>query len=502
MDRTKPRNQPSMFETGKLPPQATEFEQAVLGAILLESDALDNVINLLKPEYFYDPKHVGIYLSILELANKNSPIDLMTVTAQLKKNGKIDISGGAYYVTSLTNRVASSANIEYHSKIIYQKYVQREIIKICGEIGNEAYDEGVDGFELLDKAENLLFQLTSNSIDTNISGDIKEAITAHVKSFDEKDSKELSGIDTGDSKINEITGGLQNSDLILLAARPGVGKTARLLKIAKSAWVNQKKKGIIFSLEMNKSQIVMRLLSEASEFSGNNFRNKSRVNQLDIDRLNKGAALVYEYGFEVYDKSAININFIKTVAKKFKKKHGQLDYIGVDYLQLMKSSENTKGNREQEISQISGALKALAKDLNIPIIALAQLSRQLESRSDKRPLLSDLRESGSLEQDADLILFLYRASLYYDITNDPDYGKDQDSSVTTTNYTNLVEVIIAKHRNGSTGDVVKEKFIGEFFKFEEWNNFTSNYQYPTENKENLGTITLSQEAIDFQNPPF
>lgn len=479
----------NFYENGRLPPQYPELEAAVLGAILLEADAIDNIITILNSDCFYDPKHKSIYDAIISLHNGNHPIDILTVTKELKKNLTLEIAGGAFYVTSLTNRVASATNIEYHAKLIYEKYLQRELIRICGEVTVEAYGEECDSFNLLDKAENLLYELRSNGIGGNVSGEIKESVTDIVRSFDEDHSKELSGVDFGNKRINDITGGAQKSDLILLAARPSVGKTARAAKIAVAAWKNQQKKGIIFSLEMSKRQIVQRLLSDAGNFSGNFFRNKSTATEQDLNRLNNGANLVSEYGFEIYDNSSININFIRTVAKKFKKRYGKLDYIIIDYLQLMKSVDKNKGNREQEISQISSSLKAFAKDFDIPVIALSQLSRELEKRSDKRPMMSDLRESGSLEQDADIIYFLYKPSNYYDYEQDPDYGKGEDGSVSFDNYPQLIEILIAKHRNGSVGDVFKEKFEGELFKFTEWGT----YEYVSDEQRNVGFIRPSLE---------
>jgi len=477
------------MDNGYLPPQNTELEVAILGAILIESDAIDNIITILNGDCFYDPKHKCIYDAIISLHNGNHPIDILTVTKELKKNLTIDMAGGAYYVTSLTNKVTSSANINYHAKLVYEKYLQRELIRICGDVTKIAYSDSCDSFELLDRAENLIYELRSSGIGGNVNGEIKESVIEVVNSFDEDHSKELSGIDFGNKRINDITGGAQKSDLILLAARPSVGKTARAAKIAVAAWKNQKKKGIVFSLEMSKRQIVQRLLSDAGNFSGNFFRNKGTATEQDLIRLNNGANLVSEYGFEIYDSSSININYIRTVAKKFKKRYGKLDYIIIDYLQLMKSVEKGKGNREQEISQISSSLKAFAKDFDIPVIALSQLSRDLEKRSDKRPMMSDLRESGSLEQDADLIYFLYKPSNYYDYDQDPDYGKGQDNNVSPDNYTQLIEILIAKHRNGSVGDVFKEKFQGEFFKFTEWGT----YEYVSDEQRSIGVIKPSIE---------
>jgi replicative DNA helicase len=384
------------LDFGKLPPQARDLEEAVLGAILLEADAMDEVSQIIQPACFYAPQNVIIYEAMQMLSVKGSPIDLLTVTQQLRKMGKLDIAGGAYYVTSLTNRVASSANIEYHARIVAQKFIQREIIRIASEAITTAFGDECDGFELLDKIDTEFLKLKESGTTKDSDGNIQEAISQVVKSFDEEDNKELSGIDFGNSKINEITGGAQKGDLILLAARPSVGKTARALKIAASAWKNQNKKGIVFSLEMTKKQLVQRLLADAADFSGNLFRNKSRATEADLKRLNSGANLVYEYGFEVYDKPSINSNFIRTAIKRFLKKHGQIDYIIIDYLQLMSCSEKV-GNREQEISQISRALKSIAKEYDIPAIALSQLSRTLEQRSDKRPMLSDLRECLSTE---------------------------------------------------------------------------------------------------------
>ena len=469
MENPRERMRTNVYDLGKIPPQAVDIEEVILGALMIEKTAIDTVGDLLRPEMFYKDSSCKIYEAISNLRKKNQSIDLLVVTQELRKMGMLEMVGGAYYITMLTSRVASAANIENHARIVFEKFLQREVIRISSEAVSNAFEENTNVFELLDKTESELFKLQSQGYDTGVSGDIKVSVNKIVNDFDKIDTKELDGIDTGNEKLNKVTGGFQNTDLIILAARPAVGKTSRALKIASAAWLNQKKKGIVFSLEMGKDQIVKRLIADAGNFHGNLFRNKTQANDYDFKNLNRGASLVYDYGFEVYDNSAVNINFIRTICKKFKKKYGQLDYIIIDYLQLMTPVDAKRnGTREQEVSQISAGLKKVAKDFDIPVIALSQLSRDLEKRSDKRPMLSDLRESGSLEQDADLVIFLYKPSIYYDINSDPDYKDNQIQDVLDSNYHKAVEVLIAKHRNGDVGANILEEFTGEHFRFNEW----------------------------------
>lgn len=462
-------NQDTNAQLGRLQPQAVDMEEVVLGALMLEKSAIDEVADILKVEVFYNEPHGFIYGAILTLWQTHQPIDILTVTAELRRQGKLEMVGGAYYVTTLTNRVASGANIKAHANAIYEKYVLRELISLSHRMGSKAFREEADVKEIIEEIENGLSALYGNIVGSNVSGEIKPTLNEIRQSFDSIEEQELTGLHTGNNRLNAITGGFQDNDLIILAARPSAGKTARALKVAISAWQQQGKKGCFFSLEMSKKQVLERLVSEAGRFNGELFRAKKKANEQDIEQLMKGIGTVYEYGIEIYDKPAININFIRSLSKKFKKTHGRLDYVIVDYLQLMTVPADKKSkNREQEVAEISRSLKAFAKEFEIPVIALAQLSRDLEKRSDKRPIMSDLRESGGIEQDADLIIFLYQPCKYYDFSSDPDYKDGQEYSVNEMNHHRLIEVLIGKHRNGVTGDTILEEFIGEHMAYKDW----------------------------------
>lgn len=442
---------------GKVPPQAIELEEAVLGALMLEKDALTNVIDILKPGTFYKESHQEIYETIVELFNNSEPVDLLTVTNHLRKRGKLELAGGAYYITELTSKVNSAAHIEYHARIIIEKAIKRELIRIASEIHREAYEDTVDVFSLLDKTEQSLFEVSEINIRKNYA-DMRSIMHEAIKELETKkqQSDGLTGIPTGFTDLDRVTSGWQKSDMVIIAARPGMGKTAFVVSAMRNAAVDFKKPVAIFSLEMSSIQLVNRLISAEAELESDKIK-KGNLEEYEWEQLIHKTAKLSDAPIFIDDTPALTILELRAKARKLVAQHG-VELIIIDYLQLMSGDSNKSGggagNREQEIASISRSLKNIAKELNIPIIALSQLSRAVEVRGgDKRPQLSDLRESGSIEQDADMVLFLYRPE-YYGINAD-----DEGNSVQ-----GVGEVIISKHRNGSL-DTVRLKFIGKFTKF-------------------------------------
>jgi replicative DNA helicase len=443
---------------GKLPPQATDLEEAVLGALMLEKDALSSVIDILKPEVFYKDNHQKIFSAIRLLFEKSSPVDILTVTAQLRQLGELEMIGGAYYITELTNRVASAANIEYHSRIIIQKFIQRELIRISTEVIQSAYEDTSDVLDLLDKAEKNLFDIAQNNLrrDSRKMDDLMHEALKEIEAL--KDKKDgLTGVASGFTELDRMTSGWQKSDLVIIAARPAMGKTAFVLSCARNAAVDFNKPVVVFSLEMSSVQLVNRLISGETEIEQEKIR-KGNLEEWEWAQIHSKIGRLEQATLIIDDTPALNIFEFRAKCRRLKSQH-DVQLIIIDYLQLMhgKSSDGKGGggNREQEIGSISRALKSVAKELNVPVIALSQLSRAVESRPgpSKRPMLSDLRESGSIEQDADMVLFLYRPE-YYGLTEDENGNPTQG----------VGEVIIAKHRNGETGNV-RLKFVGKYVKF-------------------------------------
>jgi len=442
---------------GKLPPQAVDLEEAVLGALMLEKDALSSVIDILKPEVFYVDKHQRIFHAIHVLFEKSSPVDILTVTAQLRQQGELEMIGGAYYITELTNRVASAANIEFHSRIIIQKFIQRELIRISTEVINSAYEDTTDVLDLLDKAEKNLFDIAQNNLrrDSRKMDDILHETLKEIEAM--KDKKDgLTGVASGFTELDRMTSGWQKSDLVIIAARPAMGKTAFVLTCARNAAVDFAKPVVVFSLEMSSVQLVNRLISGETEIEQEKIR-KGRLEEWEWQQIHSKIGRLEAAPLIIDDTPALNIFEFRAKCRRLKSQH-DIQLIIIDYLQLMQgkgSDGKGGGNREQEIGSISRALKSVAKELNVPVIALSQLSRAVENRpgGSKRPMLSDLRESGSIEQDADMVLFLYRPE-YYGLTEDEDGSPTQG----------VGEVIIAKHRNGETGRV-RLKFVGKYVKF-------------------------------------
>lgn len=442
-----------LFEHGKIPPQATDLEEAVLGAMMLENDKLAEVIEILKPEVFYKDPHQKIYASIIRLYGSNQPVDILTVTEELRNSGELDYVGGAFYITNLTNRVASAANIEFHARIILQKYIQRELIRISSEIIRDAYEDSSDVFDLLDKAETGLFSISESSIGKtyqDMQSIIKDAIREITAAKDHEGA--LRGVGSGFTELDRITSGWQKSDLIIIASRPGMGKTAFALTMARNAAVDFKKAVAVFSLEMSAVQLVTRLISSETEIPQEKLR-KGTMEEYEWKQLNVKIGNLLDAPIFIDDTAALSIFDLRAKSRRLKARH-DIQLIIVDYLQLMQGSHETKGNREQEISSISRGLKSLAKELDVPVIALSQLSRAPEKRSAAaKPILSDLRESGSIEQDADMVMFIYRPE-YYKIDVDEQGGSTSG----------VAEVGIAKNRNGPLKDIAL-RFISKFAKF-------------------------------------
>ncbi len=490
--RTKRSNLPIQNnELGKIPPQATDLEEAVLGALMLEKNAVNDVIDILKPESFYRETHQKIYAVIQELFQRSEPIDILTVVAELRKRGELDLVGGGYYISYLTNRVASSANIQFHARIISQKHILRELIRISSDTIREAYEESTDVFELLDKAERDLFTVAQGNIrkDYDTMADVLKLAIEGIEAA-KKNVDGVSGVPTGFNSLDRVTSGWQKSDMIIIAARPGMGKTAFVLSMARNMAVDFNVPVAIFSLEMASVQLVNRLISGETGIRGEKIR-KGNLEDHEFTQLHTRIKKLAKAPIYIDDTPSLSVFELRAKARRLKSKH-DIQCIIVDYLQLMTAGSD-KGNREQEISMISRSIKTIAKELNIPIIALSQLSRAVETRGgDKRPMLSDLRESGAIEQDADIVSFIYRPE-YYDITQDEDGNSVMG----------VGQVIIAKHRNGAL-ETVSLKFVKDFAKFE---NLEVNYGDPGQDGGNpdfdqFKTITMQSRMNKDENDYF
>ena len=455
---------------GKLPPQAIELEEAVLGALMLDNEALSDTIDILKPEYFYKMEHQKIFDAIIILFNESKPVDILTIIEQLKKSGELESIGGAFYITQLTNNVASSANTEYHARIIVEKFIQRSLIQISSNIIKDSFDETIDVFDLLSNAEQELFSVTEGSLRKSYSK-MSELISSAINNIEELKNKEdgLSGVPSGFSRLDRVTSGWQKSDLVIIASRPGMGKTALALTMCRNIAINHKIPIGIFSLEMSTDQLVNRLISSESEIPSNKLR-KGNLEEYEFVQLHEKIKDLAEAPIYIDDTPGLSVFELRAKARRLVKNHG-VKIIIVDYLQLMTAGGNKIGNREQEISTISRSLKGIAKELKIPVIALSQVNRGVESRTStsKRPILADLRESGAIEQDADIVTFIYRPE-YYKIY---EWENSDDSR-------GQAEIIIAKHRNGSL-DNIRLKFINTLAKFSDLDYFDG-----VNEEENLG----------------
>ncbi|MBT0572844.1 replicative DNA helicase [Riemerella anatipestifer] len=441
---------------GKMPPNAVDLERLVIGAFLIDKKALDNTYDLLTPEVFYDPRHQEIYRIIIKLFGDNTPIDILTVVQELKKQEKLNLAGGDAYIIDLTTGISSSAHIEYHARVILEKYILRSLINVSANVIDNSYKESTDVFELLDRAEQSFFEITNGTIKKGFdtaSSLVSEAIEK-IKSL--KDKEGLSGIPSGFTQLDKETGGWQNSDLIIIAARPGMGKTAFILSMARNIAVEHQIPIAVFSLEMASVQLITRMISSETGISSEKLR-KGQMSDEEWQRLFNNVAALENAPLYIDETPALSIFDFRAKCRRLVMQHG-VRIIMVDYLQLMTANSGKGGTREQEISTISRSLKAIAKELNVPIIALSQLSRTVETRPNKRPQLSDLRESGAIEQDADIVSFIFRPE-YYKI----DFW-DNDEEGAQTSTINQAEIILAKHRNGATGEV-RLSFFKEIAKF-------------------------------------
>ena len=442
--------------TGKLPPRDTELEEIVLGACMLEKDAYMNVCDLLVADSFYDPVNKKIFEAITTLGLNQRPIDMMTVTEQLRRDGTLEEVGGAVHIAELTARVYSSANLEYHASIVAQKYLARRLITFAANVETKAYDESNDIEELLQETESKLFEISQNQLKREVT-QIDPVITLALDQIQNAANNEsgLSGLQTGYRDLDKMTSGWQNSDLIIIAARPAMGKTAFVLSMAKNMAVDYNVPIAIFTLEMSNVQLIKRLISNVASLEGEKIKS-GRLSPDEEVRLNTRLRTIYGAPLYLDETPGLSISELRTKARRLVREKG-VKMIMIDYLQLMNATGQKHGSREQEVSTISRSLKALAKELDIPIIALSQLNRSTESREDKRPVLSDLRESGAIEQDADIVCFIHRPEYYTRATQDGEGN----------NIKGLAYLIVAKHRSGGVGDV-KLHFVSKFAKFENW----------------------------------
>lgn len=466
-------------------PQATEIERIVLGSLMIDKDAFSMVSEILKPETFYEPRNQKVYQAIQTLSMEDHPVDIMTVTEELKKEGTINDVGGPGYILELSSRVASSAHIEYHAKILAQKFLARQLISFSSVIETKAFDETVDVDELMQEAEGSLFEISQKNMRqdyTHINPVVKDAVSILQKAAANKGG--LTGLSTGYTKLDDYTSGWQPSDLVIIAGRPAMGKTSFALSLAKNIAVDLQEPIAFFSLEMSNVQLVNRLISNVCEISGKKILN-GQLDDEEWSRLDKSISALQNAPIYIDDTPGMSIFELRTKARRLVREKG-VKIIMIDYLQLMNASGARFGSRQEEVSTISRSLKGLAKELNIPVLALSQLNRTVENRDGlegKRPQLSDLRESGAIEQDADMVLFVHRPE-YYRLFQD-EKGNDLRGKA---------QIIIAKHRKGSTGDVLLN-FKGEYTRFDNIDEMRS----PIGGGEIIGS-KINGDGNDF--PPY
>ncbi|MFT5779070.1 MAG: replicative DNA helicase [Crocinitomicaceae bacterium] len=444
---------------GRVPPQAVDLEKAVLGAMMLEKNAVTETIDILSQESFYDPKHQYIFAVIKELFGTSKPIDILTVTDKLQKNGELEAAGGAAYISQLTSRIASTAHVEYHARIISEKHIKRELIRMCGEVMKEAFDDTNDVFDVLNKAEGDLFKIAENNMGKAVDV-MQNVIRVAIEEIEAaaKNPDGISGVPSGFYALDKVTAGWQRSDMIVIAARPAMGKTAFVLSMARNTAVDHNQGVAIFSLEMSAVQLVKRLIASETRLSAEKLR-KGDLRDDEFQQLHTRISKLATAPLYIDDTPGISIFDLRAKCRRLKMQY-DIQMVIIDYLQLMTAGGKNQGNREQEISSISRSIKEIAKELNVPMIALSQLSRSVEQRGgDKRPILSDLRESGAIEQDADIVSFIYRPE-YYGFLQDEEGNSNAG----------IGEIIIAKHRNGAL-DSVKLRFTGQYARFDNLETF-------------------------------
>ena len=476
-NRRRKSNQPLDPTYGHLQPQATEMEKAVLGALMIDKDAYAIVCEILRPESFYEPRNQMVYAAIRDLSMEEKPVDMLTVTDQLAKSGNLEQVGGPGYIAELSSGVATSANIEYHANVIAQKSLARQLISFSSMIQTKAFDETIDVEDLMQEAEGSLFELSQHNMKKDYTA-IDPVIAQAVKGIQDaaKNTDGLTGVSTGYYKLDDITSGWQASDLVIIAGRPAMGKTSFALSMAKNIAADLRQPMAFFSLEMSNVQLVNRLISNACEIQGSKILN-GQLQRDEWERLDKNINQLLGAPLYVDDTPGLSVFELRTKARRLVREHG-IKLIMIDYLQLMNATGMRFSSRQEEVSTISRSLKGLAKELNIPILALSQLNRGVESREGlegKRPQLSDLRESGAIEQDADMVLFVHRPE-YYHIYQD-DNGRDLHG---------MAQIIIAKHRKGATGDVLLT-FRGEFTRFENPEEKTIDNRAPMGGGEIIGS---------------
>ena len=444
------------FSYAQVQPQALEVEKAVLGALMIDKDAYLVISELLRPESFYEPRHQKIFDAVRQLSMNERPIDVLTVTEQLSRNGVLEEIGGPGYIAELSSRVATSANLEYHANIVAEKYISRQLITYTSTIGKKAFDETCDPKDVIAEAESMLFDIAQTNVKkdyVHVSPLIKEA--SQIMMAASKNNGDVTGISTGYKRLDDLTSGWQSSDLVIIAGRPAMGKTAFALSMAKNIAADQNVPMAFFSLEMSGVQLVNRLIANNCEIEGMKILNGS-LNAEEWERFDKRIQHLIDAPLYIDDTPGLSVFELRTKAMRLVREH-KVQLIMVDYLQLMNANGMRFNSRQEEVSTISRSLKILAKELNIPVIALSQLNRGLEARTGadgKRPMLSDLRESGAIEQDADMVIFVHRPEKF-GLTQGPN-GED---------YLGKAEIIIAKHRKGAT-DTVLLDFKGEYTRFE------------------------------------
>ena len=489
--RKEQKNMPTDFTYGHVMPQAPEVEKAVLGALMIDKDAYLEVCDLLRPESFYEPRNQMVYEAIQKLSMGQDPVDVLTVADMLGKMGKLEEVGGPGYIADLSSRVASSANIDYHANVVAEKFLSRQMIQYVNVIGKKTFDETYDIKDVVQEAEATLLELSQKNMKKEYSA-LGPIIGRAVDIVEKAHSNTggLTGISTGFYKLDDMTCGWQNSDLVIIAGRPAMGKTAFALSLAKIISIDQKIPMAFFSLEMTDVQLANRLMANVCEIDGKKLLS-GQLDREDWNRLDKNLNYMTEAPLFVDDTEGLSVMELRTKARRLKAEHG-IKLIMVDYLQLMTASGMKYNSRQEEVSLISRSLKGLAKELNVPVLALSQLNRGVDSREGvegKRPQLSDLRESGAIEQDADMVIFLHRPE-YYGLYQSEDGTKD---------YRGKAEVIISKHRKGATGIVLLD-YKGAYTRFENPEDRSFDNCPPTNGGEIRGSLVngenLPPEGFD------
>ncbi len=443
------------------PPAATEVEMNVLGAMLIDNDAVPKAVEILKPDSFFDKRNRTVFEAMSSLYEANEPIDTVSIYEELKKAGKSDEAGGAAYLSKLTQDITSAANIDYHARVVKEKWILRQLITSSMEIAHSAYQGNEDVFDLLDAAEAKIFQISEEGIKESFKS-MDKAVKEALELIEAIHSKNIStfSVPSGFFELDDLLGGFQKSDLIIVAARPSMGKTAFAMSAARNAAIDHQVPIAVFSLEMATIQLATRLISAEARINAHNVRT-GKFKAEEGAKISRTVHKLSKAPIYIDDTPAISILELRAKARRLKNEKN-IGMIIIDYLQLVSPSYNME-SREREISTISRSLKSLAKELNLPVVALSQLNRQVESRTDKKPMLSDLRESGSIEQDADVVLFLYRPEVYQ-ITQ---YSSGDMQGESTEG---IAEVIVGKQRNGPIGEV-KLRFIKDYAKFENLDRF-------------------------------